>query len=209
VADTANTYGGGSVSGEVVMARGMTQAGKRTVGLESQSRLLCLDLPSESNGIESLTNFPGLNRQEADLTGCAMDSEGLVYFRWSQRAHERQRRPRSSAIDLSAANSDDSLEEESQLEESEDWISPRGRNAERERKQRKLWAYRQRTMGWSNPITWTRPAFRRKLNPRFVESLMMWPPRWTSDRAVLGPEVMESWRHRALSHLRCLLEGAD
>lgn len=75
----------------------------------------------------------------------------------------------------------------------------------REKKQRKLWAYRQRTMSWANPYTWTRASFRRKLSQRFVESLMMWPPYWTSDQAVLGPEVMASWRSKALSHLSSLL----
>lgn len=147
-------------------------------------------LDPETSGEPFLPSSPGLSPRGPGSTGSAMDFETLTYYQLAQRAWSRQGRLKSSAT----------VNAEDESEDTSDEPSP-----SRDRKQRKLWAYRQRTMTWSNPQTWTRASFRRKLNQRFVESLMMWPPYWTSDQAVLGSEVTASWRSKALSHLRNLL----
>jgi len=130
-------------------------------------------------------------------TGSATDAESAVYFRWAQQAWLRQGR-----IETSPSSGTGSEEDES-----DDTSEPSSHDTERERKQRKLWAYRQRTMSWANPLRWTRASFRRRLNPNFVDCLMNWPPLWTSAQTVLGPEVMESWLSRERQLLFCLLDG--
>ncbi len=173
------------------------------------------DPAHETSGETSSPSSPGSNRPGPGSTGFAMDSETLVYYQWAQRAWQRQGRLKSSAIVDEAGSSESTSDEPLPPNELPGWedypewepLDPekKKRDDARLKKQRKLWAYRQRTMNWANPYTWTRASFRRKLNQRFVESLMMWPPYWTSDRPVLGPEAMASWRSRALSHLSILL----
>jgi hypothetical protein len=56
---------------------------------------------------------------------------------------------------------------------------------------------------------YVRPSLRKRLNPRFVESLMMWPERWTSVWTPLEPAAMESWLCRARQHLLNLFGGRE
>ncbi len=153
------------------------------------------DQETPTDGQEYFPNIPTLNRLVQLSIGSATDSETRVYCRWALRAWSRQGR-----IDVSLSCA--TVSEEGSSEN----ISPEPSDAT-ERKQRKLWAYRQRTMVWANPLKWTRPAFRRKLNECFVDALMNWPPGWTSARTVCVPEAMELWLSRERQLLRCLLGG--
>ena len=134
--------------------------------------------------------IPSLGRPDPNSHGFAMGSDAMVYCQWAQRAWLRQ--GRTEALPSSETGS----EEDSSDDTSEPVLPAR------EKKQRKLWAYRQRTAGWANPLKWTRPAFRRKLNPGFVDALMGWPPNWTSVLDACGPEEMESFLAREREHLR-------
>ncbi len=150
-----------------------------------EHHLPSLDQVILPDGAISLNNAPGLRRPVPVLTGLLTDADRLVYYQWACRADQRMN-PSLSVIE----------DEEESLDEPLDKLSPA-----RERKQRSLWAYRQRTMTWQDPRKWTRTAFRKKLNPRFVESLMAWPKCWTSETAVLGPEAMAWWRSLAQQRL--------
>jgi hypothetical protein len=138
-----------------------------------EHHLPSLDPATGTSGETSSPSSPGLSPRVPDLTGSAMDSETQVYRDWANRARQRRGipvngvewNPPLSEIGDAEEILDDPLEDSSPVTD-----------PVREKKQRKLWAYRQRQMTWSNPYTWSRPAFRRKLNQRFVESLMMWPP---------------------------------
>lgn len=47
-------------------------------------------------------------------------------------------------------------------------------------KNKKLWREREGALTTEKSRSFTRPAFRRQLNPNFVEWLMNWRPKWTS-----------------------------
>ena len=158
-----------------------------------------LDQPTAMDGPNSSKSVPSLNPPAPNSTGSAMDSETLVYSQWARRASQRQGRLRSSATGSGEEESDGTSPEES--EESDE---PPVRDSAREKKQKKLWAYRQRVMGWANPFTWTRTSFRRKLNPGFVDALMSWPPNWGSAQTACGPEVMALWSSKVQQHLESL-----
>jgi hypothetical protein len=123
--------------------------------------------------------------------GSVISSDTLAYSGWALLAWLRQGRLGASPFS----------ETGSEAEDSDDTSPSPSRETERERKQRKLWAYRQRTMGWANPLAWTRPSFRRRLNANFVDALMNWPPSWTSVRTACGPEAMASWLSRERQQL--------
>jgi hypothetical protein len=46
-----------------------------------------------------------------------------------------------------------------------------------------------------------RPSLRKRLNSRFVDSLMSWPAGWSDALTPFDPAEMESWRFKALLHL--------
>ncbi len=174
-------------------------------GLELANAAILYSLQDQQTGTDGAAyspSAPNSSQPDRGSIGSAMDCETLVYFQWAQRAWLRQGRLRSSATgsaaDLSESTSDDPSPE------IEDEDEPPARDTAREKKQKKLWAYRQRVMGWQNPMTWTRTSFRRKLNANFVDALMSWPPSWTSVQAVCGPEVMELWRSKVAWHLQNL-----
>jgi hypothetical protein len=150
-----------------------------------------------SDGRRSSETTPNWNPPAVDSIGSATDFETLTYCQWARRAWSRQGR-----TETSPSSGTESAEDE--LEDSSEPPSP---ESGRDRKQKKLWAYRQRTMGWANPLTATRVSFRRRLNADFVDVLMGWPAGWTSARTVLGPEVMESWLLRARRHLSSYVGG--
>jgi hypothetical protein len=147
-----------------------------------------------------LPNIPSSSRPDAGSTGSAMDSEIAVYCQWAQQAWSRQGRIGGSMCSATGSgedSSDDTSEDPSEPVDEEEWTpEKRKEEARLEKKRRKLWAYRQRTMGWANPLKWTRPAFWRRLNPEFVDALMNWPPGWTSALEDFGPEEMELWLSR-------------
>jgi hypothetical protein len=132
------------------------------------------------------------NRLVVLSIGFAMDSEALAYSQWALRAWLRQGRLGRSPFSATGSGEDSS----------DDTLQPA--SPSREQKQRKLWAYRQRTAGWANPLKWTRPAFRRKLNPNFVDHLMNFPPCWTSVRGDFGPEAMALYLSAERSRLQSL-----
>ena len=157
--------------------------------------------PTATDGRPSSPEIPSWSPPAPDSTGSVTDSGTLAYSRWALRAWLRQGR-----TGMSPSSETASAEEE--LEDSSDEpLPPTGDDARIEKKRRTLWAYRQRAMAWANPMTWTRPSFRRKLNANFVDALMGWPANWSNVQTACGPEVMELWLSKGHSLLESLWGG--
>jgi hypothetical protein len=189
---TPNTPNGGRVvPDEIVMAKGKTVEGKRTVGLESQTR--CWQTPAK---------FLGKYRRQAHQTERA---EKLLLAQAEDTSW-----PTPASRDVKGANSETHCTETGTGRKHMDQLpnflahSPQAREIGTlgQPSSQETRDSRRQPLTVSPPAAGMHSDIRRRLNPLFVEWLMGWPLGWT-DFAPVATASFQSW----LRMHSCLLRG--
>lgn len=212
--------GGRSVSAEVVAAKGQTESGKRTVGLESQVRHAFAtpdcNTSTKSNGLMG----PNIREQAANwpTPDAAVANDGETPETWQVRANKLKAKHgngNGAGKPLTIA----SLEFSS-------WPTPAARDLKSESAsplfvERRTTESRGQTLSFTVTHVFLPPAptaanglqssettdtSRRRLNPAFVCWLMGWPWFWTNPgRISFAAQETALWRCRLRSRLSSLL----
>jgi len=173
--------GGRAVSAEVVASKGKSEAGKRTVGLESQVRHVWAS-PTAHDG-----RRPGADLRSTQNTNLNRDAAN-----WPTPASRDQKGENSMAHLLRTdGRTDGRIHHIDQLP---NFV---------------MFHFSRQDLTMTDGQTLSPPDQtlpQQRLNPNFVDWLMGWPPGWTStEQTACGAEEMASWRSKLDWHLSSLL----